>query len=139
MCCFSSPVSGKIDGESFFYKWGVHVKDLDWDAVGRSDVFAEEVTDESGKAVALAGIDIDLLKFERDDDGELVIMDGEVGLDDMRTVVTVRAWLDEQQELDVEILYHEDDAEWLDNNEDIQGEIQGAIQDLTQYFLGETT
>ncbi|EPZ48934.1 hypothetical protein [Alicyclobacillus acidoterrestris] len=115
------------------------MNDLDWDAVGRSDVFAEEVTDESGKAVALAGIDIDLLKFERDDDGELVITDGEVGLDDMRTVVTVRAWLDEQQELDVEILYHEDDAEWLDNNEDIQGEIQGAIQDLTQYFLGEAT
>ncbi|GMA60653.1 hypothetical protein NZD89_13595 [Alicyclobacillus fastidiosus] len=114
------------------------MNDLDWDAVGRSDVVEDEASDESGRTVSLASVDIDLLKFERDDDGELVVTGGEVGLDDLRTVVTVRGWMNADQELDIEILYQEEDEKWVDENEDIQEEIQGAVQDLTHHFLGET-
>lgn len=109
------------------------MEDLDWDSVGRSDIVEEKVTDEAGDTSIVATIDIDLLKFGRDDDGQLAVSDGEVGLDDLRTIVTVRSWINADQELEIELLYY-DDEDWIDQNEDIQGEISAAAEEMTKFF-----
>lgn len=107
--------------------------DTDWDSVGRSDIVVEEDHDEEGNPHVIAVVDVDLLKFGRDDEGELDVSEGEIALDDLRTIVTVRGWIDESNQVEIELLYFGDE-DWIDNHADIQREIDGAVEEISEYF-----